>query len=201
MMLNLNVDHPAQDHVNDPVLHARITVAVASVFRNTDRAAIVTEELNGTVYSEHAVFSEPPHTRTVTRERGIETPLSRMDYYQEPDGPRLWVSAHSRWHSVFFHDSLTGRSLGETVDELERFAQRVDKFEVPGYITGYGVGSVVYFPRAPHAEDRTRPFKIVNLMFPWMFLALDDGELWQLTREQYRAYGMTKTPPTKGTDR
>ena len=79
----------------------------------------------------------------------------------------------------------------------------LDKFEVPGYITGYGIGSVVYFPRALHAEDRTRPFKIINLMFPWMFLALDDGELWQLTREQWKACGMTKTSPatTEGPDR
>jgi hypothetical protein len=76
----------------------------------------------------------------------------------------------------------------------------LDKFEVPGYITGYRVDTIVYFPKAPRPEDRTRAFKVINLMLPWLFLALDDGELWQLTREQWKAYGMTKTPPATTED-
>lgn len=71
----------------------------------------------------------------------------------------------------------------------------LDKFEVPGHITGYGIGTIVQFPQAPRPEDRVRLFRIINLMFPWLFLALDDGEIWQLTQEQWRAYGMTKRIP------
>jgi len=67
-------------------------------------------------------------------------------------------------------------------------------WEASGY-TLLEIGTIVRFPRAPHTEDQSRPFKVINLMFPWLFLALDDGEIWQLTREQYRAYGMTKRVP------
>jgi hypothetical protein len=119
-------DHPAQIRLIDAVLHARITTAVGSVLRDVDPHMIRTGNPGEGPYETQSVlFEEPPFWRSVKRERGMETPVSRMDYYQDPRGPRLWVYAHSRWDSVFFHDSLTGKTLEEAVDELERFAQRV----------------------------------------------------------------------------
>lgn len=86
---------------------------------------------------------------------------------------------------------------GTAADEIEQagHAMRKAELEVPRHHTRHAVGCIFYFPKAPNEEDRARAFKMINLMFPWMFLAIDNGEIWQMTREQCKAYGMTKRLP------
>jgi hypothetical protein len=86
---------------------------------------------------------------------------------------------------------------GTPTAEVERAGrvERAAELEVPHHHTRLGLGCIFYFPRAPCPEDGTRAFKMINLMFPWMFLAVDDGEIWSLTREQCKTYGMTKRVP------
>lgn len=86
---------------------------------------------------------------------------------------------------------------GTAANEVEQAGRdvRAAELEVPRHQVMLNVGGIFYFPKAPQPEDRARAFKMINLMFPWMFLAIDDGEIWQLTREQCKAYGMTKRLP------